>query len=303
MKIRITRTLLTMAIVPGLAFTSMQAAASQESIVFQPGHPSLKQFLLPDRPEAPKNNELTPERIALGKKLFFDPRLSNKGNMSCATCHNPSLGWSDGLPTGRGHDGVKLDRATPTIINTAFNSIQMWDGREKSLESQATGPMKASVEMASDFDRVFAFLNSNPEYVAAFEKAYPGEPINPDTLSKAIASYERTIVSNNSPFDRWVKGDRNAMTAAQVRGMEAFMDPARGNCAACHSDANFTDNGFHNLGLASAKGEAADPGRYKIKPIRVLKGAFKTPTLRDIELTAPYFHDGSARTLEDVVRH
>ena len=179
----------------------------------------------------------------------------------------------------------------------------MWDGRKRSLEDQATGPMESDAEMHSDFDEVFTMLEGIPEYADAFAKAYPGEPIGRETLAKAIASFERTIVSNNSPFDRWIKGDASAMTDAQVRGMQAFFDPERGNCESCHSGANFTDNGFHNLGLPSAKAADADPGRYRIKPIGVLKGAFKTPTLRDVALTAPYFHDGSAATLEEVVAH
>ncbi len=287
----------------GISSFSAGIQASNSELVLEPGHPSLQALLLPDVPEAPKHNELTPERIALGKKLFFDPRLSGEKTSSCATCHNPSLGWSDGLPTGRGHKGVVLPRATPTIVNTAFNPIQMWDGRKRTLEDQATGPMEARVEMHTDFNEVFALLESIPGYVEAFEAAYPGEPIGKETIAKAIASYERTIVSNNSPFDRWVKGDRNAMTDSQVRGMQAFFDPERGNCGSCHSGANFTDNGFHNLGLASTAGENADLGRYKIKPIGVLKGAFKTPTLRDTALSAPYFHDGSASTLEEVVAH
>lgn len=290
------------AITLGIGFASLNAQAASSAPVLEPGHPSMKEFLLPDVPEAPKNNALTPERIALGKKLFFDPRLSGEKTSSCATCHNPSLGWSDGLPTGKGHKGAVLERATPTIVNTAFNPIQMWDGRKRTLEDQATGPMEASVEMHSDFNQVFATLESIPGYVEAFEKAYPGEPIGRDTISKAIASFERTIVSNNSPFDRWVKGDKTAMTKEQIRGMQAFFDPERGNCESCHSGANFTDNGFHNLGLESASDDA-DLGRYKIKPIGVLKAAFKTPTLRDTELSAPYFHDGSASTLEEVVAH
>ncbi|HFC53115.1 MAG TPA: tryptophan tryptophylquinone biosynthesis enzyme MauG [Gammaproteobacteria bacterium] len=272
-------------------------------MVFKAGDPTLQQWLLPEEPPYPEDNKPTPERITLGKMLFFDPRLSGDGNMSCATCHNPAFGWSDGLPTARGHKSMVLGRATPTVINTAYNTIQMWDGRKRDLEDQATGPMEASVEMNSDFDRLFRFLNGNRGYSEAFAKAYPGEGINKETLAKAIASFERTILSNDSPFDRWVKGDASAMTEQQVRGFRIFVDPNKGNCAICHSAPNFTDNGFHNLGLASDAGEDADPGRFAQKPIKILKGAFKTPTLRDVALTAPYFHDGSAQTLMDVVEH
>ena len=275
----------------------------QSELVFEPGHPTLKSFLLPDQPVAPSHNLTTPARVELGKTLFFDPRLSANGNMSCATCHNPSLGWSDGLPTGRGHNGRELDRATPTVINTAFNSIQMWDGRAPSLEAQALGPLEAKVEMAADFDAVFELLTQTQGYVDAFEAAYPGEEISKETIGKAIAAFERTVVSNNSPFDQWIRGDAQAMNAQQVRGFSLFMNPAKGNCAECHSGANFTDNSFHNLGLQSSLGPDADLGRFNEKPIGILRSAFKTPTLRDIDLTAPYFHDGSANTLKEVMVH
>src|SRR5262249_44778575 len=155
------------------------------------------------------------ERTELGKMLFFDPRLSSQGNLSCAGCHNPVLGWSDGLATAKGLKSKVLGRATPTITNTAYNAIQMWDGRKSTLEHQATGPMESPDEMASDLQAVFKWLNESPGYQAAFAKAYPGEPIGAGTLSKAIASFERTVTSTNSPFDRWVRGDAQAMTAQQ----------------------------------------------------------------------------------------
>jgi cytochrome c peroxidase len=260
-------------------------------------------WLLPEQPAVPADNKMTAERIGLGRALFFETRLSKDGNMSCASCHNPSRGWSDGLPTGHGHRGQVLGRATPTIVNAAFNKIQMWDGRKRDLEDQAMGPMEAQAEMHSDFDAVFSFLNSNARYREMFEKAYPGEGISKNTLAKAIASFERTVVSRDTPFDRWVRGDDKAMTASQLRGMQIFMDEKKGNCAACHSAPNFTDDGFHNIGLASYGNSEPDLGRYKITPIRILKGAFKTPSLRGVEFTAPYFHDGSAATLMDVVEH
>ena len=137
----------------------------------------------------------------------------------------------------------------------------------------------------------------------AVHRAYPGEAIDKTTTSKAIASYERTLISADSPFDHWLRGDKKAMNASQIRGFRLFTDPAKGNCAACHSAPNFTDNGFHNIGLAAYGQPNPDVGRFAIKPIASLKGAFKTPTLRDIALTAPYFHDGSATTLTEVVEH
>lgn len=283
------------------ATLSVSAMAEDTKYVFEAGHPSLQEWLLPEQVPYPEGNEPTAERVNLGKTLFFDPRLSGDGNMSCATCHNPAFGWSDGLATGRGVKSMVLDRATPTVVNTAFNTIQMWDGRKATLEDQAMGPMEASVEMNMDTAKLFRWLDSNQGYKAMFAEAYPGEPIDDDTVSKAIASYERTVISNNSAFDRWVKGDEAAMTDEQVDGFKLFVGKAK--CDVCHSAPNFTDNGFHNLGLASYGEAEPDMGRYAQRPLKMMKGAFKTPTLREITRTAPYFHDGSGATLEEVVRH
>lgn len=277
-------------------------AVEHKDITYKAGDRSLQIWLLPDMPE-PENNLLTPERVELGKVLFFDPRLSGDKNMSCATCHNPSLGWSDALPKSRGRNSQILGRATPTIINSGYNTIQMWDGRKKDLEDQAIGPMETQEEMHSNIPEVLEFLVSNDEYRSMFAKAYPSEIINEDTLTKALASFERTVVSDNSPFDRWVKGDAAAMTSEEVNGFKVFMDPQKGNCSVCHAAPNFTDDGFHNIGLASFGNENPDLGRYNERPLRLMKGAFKTPTLRDVALTGPYFHDGSAQTLAEVVEH
>ncbi|MCV2885702.1 tryptophan tryptophylquinone biosynthesis enzyme MauG [Aestuariibacter sp. AA17] len=281
----------------GLTFSSF---ASQ--YVFEAGHPSLQRWLLPEEVPAPDNNKTTPERVELGKKLFFDTRLSGDGNMSCATCHNPMFGWSDGLATAKGFKSMVLGRATPTIVNTGYNSIQMWDGRKATLEDQAMGPMESHVEMNMSIPRLVEFLKTS-DYAKSFKKAYPDEPIGTETLAKALAAFERTVVSRNSPFDRWVKGEKDALTPAQINGFKVFVDPDKGNCEVCHSAPNFTDNGFHNIGLPSYGAETPDMGRFEFVPIRLMKGAFKTPTVRDITTTAPYFHDGSARTLEDVVDH
>lgn len=281
--------------------TSAQDISDADVKRLNPAH--FRQWLLPENPPYPADNRPTPERVALGKMLFFDPRVSRDGNMSCASCHNPMFGWSDGLATGRGFQGQRLGRASPTVVNAAYNSIQMWDGRKKTLEDQAMGPLEAGAEMNTDLERFFAWMSSNQGYKAAIAKAYPGEPIDAGIFRKAIASYERTLVSRNSPFDRWIAGQPKAMNREQLRGMMVFMDPAKGNCAVCHSAPNFTDNGFHNIGLASFALNDPDPGRYTQKPVAINKGAFKTPTLRDVERTAPYFHDGSAKTLMDVVEH
>lgn len=274
--------------------------AAEDKPVLKAGHPSLKEWILPDAP-FPKDNAPNAARINLGRHLFFDPRLSGDGNMSCGTCHNPALGWSDGLATAKGVKSTILPRSSPTIINSAFNTIMMWDGRKKDLEEQAMGPMEAHAEMNMDTAKLFKWLNETPGYRKMFEAAYPGEAINAASLSMALAAFERTVIMNDSPFDRWLAGDAKAMTAQQVNGFDIFLDANKGNCAACHSPPNFTDNGFHNIGLASWGNPNPDMGRYAQKPVQRLKGAFKTPQLRGITLTAPYFHDGSAETLKDVI--
>lgn len=260
-----------------------------------------REWLLGPVPQ-PADNLGTPARVELGRALFFDPRLSGNGTLSCATCHNPALGWSDGLKTGVGINGTVLGRATPTVVNTAYNTQFMWDGRKKSLEDQALGPMKTPEEMKTDFGAAIKMLQSIPGYREQFARAYPGEPIAEETVAKAIAAFERTVVSTDSRFDRWVAGERSAITLQEWRGYQVFKDPAKGNCVVCHAPPNFTDNGYHNIGIAHPHG-AEDVGRFAIRKLPVLKGAFKTPTLRDVELTAPYFHNGTAMTLRDAVEH
>jgi cytochrome c peroxidase len=184
-----------------------------------------------------------------------------------------------------------LKRATPTIVNTVFNELQMWDGRFHSLEEQAVGPMQAPGEMNSTMDDILSKLKSMPGYVQAFDQTYPGEGITKDTVAKAVASLERTIVSQGAPFDAWVHGKNTAISPSAQRSFDLFTGKA--NCVACHSGPNFTDEGFHNIGL-----NGDDVGRFAMLPIKISKGAFKTPTLRDIALTAPYMHNGACRTLE-----
>lgn len=282
--------------------TPLVTAVQFKDMVFKAGHPSLQNWILPEVP-MPKDNISTQASIFLGKALFFDNRLSGDGNMSCATCHSPILGWSDGLPTAKGNKSKVLGRASPVITNTAFNSLQMWDGRKKTLEDQAMGPMMSNDEMAMNLPVLMAFMKNNKDYAGMFAKAYPGQGINETTMAKALASFERTIVSNNSPFDKWIKGDKNAMSTQQIRGFKLFSNPDKGNCEVCHSAPNFTDDGFNNIGLASFGNDKADMGRYAQRPLGLMKGAFKTPTLRDITLSAPYFHDGSSNTLVEVVEH
>jgi cytochrome c peroxidase len=257
-------------------------------------------WLRPDAAPAPPENLPNASRIQLGEMLFWDPRLSKKGAMSCASCHNPALGWSDGLPTAVGFDMQKLGRATPTIVNTAFNSIQMWDGRKANLEDQALGPIEAAGEMNLPLHEMVQRLKSIPGYSPHFEKAYPGQGISEVTVARAIASFERTVLSTESPFDRWRKGDLQAVSPAAKRGFELFTGKAK--CAICHMGYNFTDNGFHNIGVKD-DGASPDVGRFAQRKVKSMQGAFKTPTLRDIALTAPYMRNGTYGTLSEVVEH
>lgn len=273
----------------GMTGVAAQAAAG-------PSEDDVKTFLRPMEVPQPLDNLSTPERVELGKALFFDPRLSGSGWISCATCHNPVLGWSDGLPTAIGHGMKVLGRSTPTILNGAYQKFQFWDGRAATLEQQALGPIEAEPEMAGNMGNVVKDLSDIPGYRKMFEAAYPGKGINNDTVAKAIAAFERSVVSTDSPFDLWLKG-QNTMSEAALRGFELYKGKA--NCAACHSGYNFSDNGFHNIGLP----DNTDEGRFKVKAIKVMKGAFKTPTLRDVALTAPYMHNGQYKSLEEVVDH
>ncbi len=254
-------------------------------------------FLRSDIIPQPSYNRMTPERVELGKKLFFDPRLSGSNWISCATCHNPALGWSDGLKTAIGVNMEVLERSTPTILNTAYLIRQFWDGRAKTMEEQALGPIESKVEMDQDLDELIVELKAVPEYVKLFNEAYPQDGVSKAAIAKAISSFERSIVSTDSAFDRWLKGSPSTMSKSAIRGFDVFRGKAR--CVVCHSGFNFVDNGFHNIGLPGNK----DEGRYKIKPVKVLKGAFKTPTLRDVALTAPYMHNGEFDTLEQVIEH
>jgi cytochrome c peroxidase len=256
-------------------------------------------WVIPRHPPVPADNVPNPDRIELGRLLFFDPRLSAKGTLSCASCHNPALGWSDGLPTAVGFDMQILGRATPTILNTAFNSIQMWDGRKADLEDQALGPIAAGGEMNLPLPEMVTRLKSIPGYAPAFEKAYPGQGISEVTVARAIASFERTVLSTESPFDRWRKGEHGAVSASAKRGFELFQGKAK--CAVCHMGFNFTDNGFHNIGVKDV-GDA-DVGRFAQRKVKSMQGAFKTPTLRDVALTAPYMRNGLYKTLTEVVEH
>jgi len=255
----------------------------------------------------PAGNPPTAETIALGRKLYYEKRFSIDNTVSCASCHDPEKGFADGKRFSDGVKGGRGNRSAPTVTNAAYYTLQFWDGRAPSLESQAAGPIQNPIEMGHTHDGCVASLQNDPEYVALFEKAFGKGSITIDMVTKAVASFERTVVSGNSPFDKYqYGGGKKAMSASAIRGLEVFKNTAKGNCAVCHTigekDALFTDNKFHNLGVGlDSKGELTDLGRFKETGIESDKGAFKTPTLRNIAQTAPYMHDGSHKTLKEVV--
>ena len=243
----------------------------------------------------PESNPYTIEKATLGKRLFFDTRLSAANLLSCASCHNPAYGWGDGQPKGVGHGMRQLDRRSPTIVNVAFGQMFMWDGRASSLEEQALGPISADREMNLPIDQLIEKLRGISGYMPEFRAAFPQEGLTPGSVAKAIATYERTVVSGPAPFDAWIEGDETAISQAAKRGFELFNDKA--GCSNCHSGWNFTDDSFQDTGLADA-----DLGRSKLVPgVLKMEHAFKTPGLREIARRGPYMHDGSLPTLEAVL--
>jgi cytochrome c peroxidase len=245
----------------------------------------------------PKENPYTPEKAALGKKLYFDTRLSVTMAQSCASCHSPGFGWGDGLAVGVGHGMAKLGRHSPTIVNAAWGEIFMWDGRLATLEEQALGPIQAAGEMNMPLEQLMERLTSIAEYKPLFTAAFPGEGMNVKTLAKAIATYERTVVSERAPFDAWIEGNEKAISEDAKRGFAVFNGKAM--CSSCHEGWNFTNDGFQDIGLPSQ-----DVGRGEFMPgVIKMQHAFKTPGLREIARRSPYMHDGSLATLEAVVEH
>lgn len=245
----------------------------------------------------PDENPYTVEKAHLGKTLFFDPRLSGSNLISCASCHIPGLGWEDGQSKGVGHASTRLSRHTPTLLNLAWAEIFMWDGSVDTLEEQALNPIQSSEEMAQPLDQLIAELRAIEGYVELFAAAFPGREISQDTIVQAIATFERTIVSNPAPFDHWVNGDERAISDSAKRGFAIFNTKA--NCVACHSGWNMTDDSFHDTGL-----ETDDVGRAALMGgMPEFKHSFKTPGLRNIVQRAPYMHNGSLATLTEVIDH
>jgi cytochrome c peroxidase len=284
----------------------------------------------------PPDNPQSAEKIALGQKLFFDGRLSVDGTVACSTCHDPARAFTDGRPTSMGVQGRIGQRNAPTILNALFNKTQFWDGRAKTLEEQAALPIVSSVEMGQpSLDAAVTRIAAIDEYQKAFQRIF-GRPANGPDLVRAIASYERTQLSFNSPFDHFVAGDKTAIDAAAMRGWEIFN--TRGRCNKCHAlteekrdFTNFMDNDFHNIGIgivrhnvvalarqaeqlvnsgdvaaidqAALQTDMSALGRFLITKKESDIASFKTPNLRNVLVTGPYFHDGSQETLWDVMDH
>lgn len=273
-------------------------AACLVSLTFTPPLPAEDDFPLGLKKLAwPQDNPRTAEKVELGKQLYFDKRLSRDDTISCASCHDPKKGWSNAEPFATGVRGQKGGRSAPTIINSAYQELQFWDGRAKFLEGQALGPIQNPIEMDMPLDEVVAKLNKIEGYKKQFQKVF-GTDVTSDGIAKAIAAFERTVLSGGAPIDRYKAGDTKALSEGALRGMKVFFGKA--HCSACHVGPNFTDGAFHNIGIGM-EGEKPDFGRQELSKQGGDRGAFKTPTLREIARTAPYMHDGRFKTLEEVV--
>ena len=254
----------------------------------------------------PDDNLYSKDKAALGKLLYFDKRLSSDGTVSCATCHSVKDAFTDGASVSTGINGQQGGRSAPTVINRGYSTAQFWDGRSPSLEDQAIGPIANPIEMTNEKDPGGAHqtcvdrLHQVPEYRARFKKAYGDEDFTIEHVGKAIATFERTVLSGNSAYDRHKNGNKDALSASAIRGKDIFFNKTA--CDSCHLGFNFTDGSYANLGIGMDK-TSPDLGRYVVSKREEDKGAFKTPTLRDIEHTGPYMHDGSLKTLEAVVEH
>ncbi|KNZ33225.1 MAG: cytochrome C peroxidase [Methylibium sp. NZG] len=278
-------------IAAGLALGfSLQAEAGDDADAFK------ARYQRPTSIPFPKDNPYTPEKAALGKMLFFDTRLSRDRNLSCASCHNPSFGWEVPFAKAIGAGGKPLGRHAPTAINLAWSQNLFWDGRAPTLEAQARGPIEADVEMDLPLGTALTRLKEVEGYRQAFSRAFPSDGLTEANILKAIATFERTLVTGITPFDRWVRGNDKAISDAAQRGFVLFNGKAA--CSGCHAGWNFTDDKFHDVGLPDA-----DKGRSVVTKKAEDDFGMKTPGLREISARAPYMHDGSLATLEAVMGH
>ena len=259
---------------------------------------------IPQEPPVIEGNVLTPEKVELGAMLFFEPRLSSSHLISCNTCHNVGFGGDDYLPVSIGHGWQKGPRNAPTVFNAVFNAAQFWDGRAADLAEQAKGPVQAGVEMSSTPERVVDTLNSMPEYIERFKASFPdqADPVTFDNMAVAIEAFEATLITPNSPFDLWLNGEDDALNSEQKEGLALFMDKG---CAACHDGVNFGGQSYFPFGLVTRPGAdilpEGDRGRFEVTQTATDEYVFRAAPLRNIELTAPYFHSGAVWDLEEAV--
>ncbi|MCI0423809.1 MAG: cytochrome-c peroxidase [Acidobacteria bacterium] len=248
----------------------------------------------------PEDNPLTPRKVALGRRLFFDRRLSRDHSLACADCHSPDHAFTDGKVFSVGVFGRKGSRNVPTLINRGYGIAFFWDGRSSTLEDQVLRPIQDTSEMDLSLDDLVVRLKQDREYRLQFASVF-GKEINSQDVARALASFVRSILSGDSAYDRYVNGVEAALSAEAQEGLKIFR--GKGRCTACHIGPNLTDEAFHNTGIAWKGGRLADLGRFAVTERDSDLGAFKTPTLREVSRTAPYMHDGSLPTLEDVVEH
>lgn len=276
---------------------------------------------LEQRPGVPSENPISPQSVALGRKLFFDPILSSDGTVSCASCHQPDHGFASPEALSTGVGGQKTKRNAPSILNRGYGTHFFWDGRAESLEKQAMGPLSNPAELGGDLPKVLAALKANPDYVEKFTEVFGDAPSSKGTSDdedtkrgprsnsiddvvtienacKAIANFERSLVSGNAPVDQFRGSEYSALNKMARQGMWIF--ESRGGCWKCHSGPTFSDEEFHNTGVSFGTADR-DTGRFQFSGDEEDKFKFKTPSLRDVERTAPYMHDGSIKTLKEVV--
>ncbi len=251
-----------------------------------------------------RHGQLDPNQGELGRQLFFEPRLSRSHVISCNTCHNVGTGGADNVPTSVGHGWQKGARNSPTVFNAVFNVAQFWDGRAKDLGEQAKGPIQNRVEMHNSPKNVEATLRSMPEYVASFEKAFPGEKqaVSFDNMALALQAFEATLMTPDSPFDLYLKGDENALDAKEKKGLQTFMSAG---CSGCHNGINLGGQAYFPFGLVKKPDgkilPSGDQGRFEVTKTQNDEYVFRAAPLRNVALTAPYFHSGQVWDLEDAV--
>lgn len=296
----------TVSSVIALAITALPAFAQDEVIDNATLREDARFYFepIPQEPVAPEGNELTPERVDLGAMLFFDPRMSRSGLFSCQSCHNVGIGGTDGLEVSIGHGWQQGPRNSPTMYNAIFNIAQFWDGRAGDLAEQAKGPLQASVEMNNTPENLVETLQSMPGYVEAFEAAFPGQddPVSFDNFAVAIEAYEATLITPDSPFDLFLNGDDDAMTDQEKRGLAAFINTG---CVSCHAGINVGGQDYFPFGLVERPGGSVlpegDRGRFEVTQTVDDEYVFRASPLRNIALTAPYFHSGVVWDLSEAV--